>query len=88
MSSSNSTALNVRDKKGRTALYRAAQAGNVAKVARLLATRLDPNVKMRDFYQRTALHVANNVELVRLLIAYGADVEAKDFFAYDSVFFC
>jgi ankyrin repeat protein len=70
--------IDKRDDRGRTVLYRAAERGDAAEVERLLLAGADPNAKNAD--SKRALHVAKTVEVVRLLVEYGADIEAFDRF--------
>jgi cytohesin len=63
----------------RTALHRAAAAGNTEVAELLLSYSANPNA--RDSTGLSALHYAainDNKEMVELLIAKGADVDAKD----------
>eukprot|EP00899_Mesostigma_viride_P011736 jgi/Mesvir1/20563/Mv06235-RA.5 len=62
-------------------LLRAAAAGDVASVRRLLAHRANPNAS--DLNKRSALHWAadaGNKEIIQLLLAHDADVKAQDNF--------
>jgi hypothetical protein len=71
--------LNARDANGATALMRAARAGNVATVRKLLAAGADPNVSDRD--GRTALHdaaLARSPQAVEALLAGKAFVDIGD----------
>lgn len=72
--------INKRDKNDRTPLYCAAKGGNFAEVKRLLALGADPNALSNDLpaNNRTPLHVAANLDVVRLLVEHGADIDATD----------
>jgi ankyrin repeat protein len=83
MTSSGSTLdLNECDESGQTPLHQAAAAGNVAVVERLLLAGADPNVS-RFSSNETPLHDAVNLEVARLLVDHGADIEALNFSWYD-----
>ena len=62
-------------------LYKAAKRGDLNNVITLLGTGAKVNEKERDNNNMTALHVAamkGNVDIVRLLLKHGADLNAKD----------
>ncbi|MDC0276936.1 ankyrin repeat domain-containing protein [bacterium] len=60
-----------------TSIHEAAYTGNIEAVKQHLATGTDVNVKMKTFGW-TPLHFATIKEIVELLIAKGADVNAED----------
>ena len=68
-----------RDKHGLTPLHRAARAGDLSEVNRLLSSGAAPNAK--DRYTRTPLIYAareGNSDVAATLVANGADVHARD----------
>ncbi len=77
--------LTVRDKYGSTVLHKAARESDGEMMKRLLATGVDPNLK--DSEDNTPLIIApgnldvvtgKSIDIVRLLIEKGADVNAKN----------
>lgn len=69
-----------------TGLHQAAQNGDAAEIARLIAARADPNG--RDGAGRTPLHVATFArrhEVMRALVKGGADPRAQENRKYDTV---
>ena len=69
-----------------TGLHAAAERGDVAEIARLVAARADPNA--RDGHRRTPLHVAayrSRLDAMRALVAAGADPNALEGDRYDIV---
>jgi ankyrin repeat protein len=71
--------INVRNAIGQAALHRAAQDGNKASVELLLANGAEVDIK--DMVGQTPLHLAaehsDNIELLELLVSYGADINAQ-----------
>ena len=67
-------------------LHAAASKGDVTQIQKLIAARVDPNV--RDGYGRTPLHVATfakKVDAIRALINAGADINLLENDRYDAV---
>ncbi len=74
VSSASSTAATTYPK---DALHKAAYAGNIDEVRKILATK--PDLDARDSFGGTALHAAmfqKNMQIVELLIDYGLDINA------------
>ncbi|KAA0153200.1 hypothetical protein FNF29_03388 [Cafeteria roenbergensis] len=64
-------------------LYAAAEAGSAAEVGRLLSEGAPVNWKHESMNQRSALERAaacGHLEVARLLLSHGADIEARDIF--------
>jgi hypothetical protein len=59
-----------------TRLYMVSNQGDVEKVQLFLAQGDNPNTKTD--YKQTALHTCKNAKIAKLLISYGADLEAKN----------
>jgi len=64
------------DRLGLTPLHRAANRGDLAAVAALLAKGADVNA--RALAKQTPLHLAVTQEIAQLLLSKGADIEARD----------
>ncbi|XP_069108128.1 POTE ankyrin domain family member G-like [Argopecten irradians] len=71
--------VNATDSSGRSLLFCAVRYGQVEVARGLLESRCDPNIP--DEYRNIALHEAverSHPDLVRLLIKYGSDLDAKN----------
>jgi ankyrin repeat protein len=60
------------------ALYCAVFDGNVAAVERLLAAGADANCSTIDFRQQSPLHIARNLDIARILVQHGANIDVSD----------
>lgn len=75
-----------REASGYSGLPAAAYQGDTARLAALLASK--PELEVRDARQRTPLHLATYArrhEAIRMLAAAGADLDALDYQRYDPV---
>lgn len=73
--------IDKRDEHGFTALYFAAKNGDAAEVERLLVAGANPSLSDRSSV--TPLRVGSTLEVVRLLVDHGADVDALDYLRYN-----
>lgn len=79
-----------RDNDDMMKLPRAIEKGDWMEVKRLLAAGVDANTKSRDDFQCIPIHVASkhgHLDIIQLLVAYGADVNAQDIDEYVVVYF-
>ena len=61
-----------------SSIYEAAKGGDLEGIKEFLAAGVDPDEKTGFTFGQTPLYVASTKEVVELLIANGADVNAKD----------
>lgn len=85
--------VNARDASGWTGLMLAVNLGDVERAKLLLQYRANPNLLSDDLNKDTALHMLcrksfftdRNVEILKLLLANGANVHAKDAFGREPI---